>query len=100
VVDLDAAIKQHELQITVTDGKHQIPSHRPKDHLGCELAPLEAITQTHSDARWIVPHSIITELRQQRSLQQNRCNETSHATPPIGHDPGGVWRKSGDLTAI
>src|ERR1700722_9538770 len=50
VVDLDAAIEQHELQITVADGKHQIPSHRPKDHLGCELAPLEAITQTHSDA--------------------------------------------------
>jgi hypothetical protein len=44
VVDLDAAIEQHELQITVADGKHQIPSHRPNDHLGCELAPLEAIT--------------------------------------------------------
>jgi IS1 family transposase len=72
VVDLDAAIEQHELQITVADGKHQIPSHGPKDHLGCELAPLEAITQTHSDARPIVPHSIIPELRQQRSLQQNR----------------------------
>jgi hypothetical protein len=42
VVDLDAAIEQHELQITVADGKHQIPSHGPKDHLGCELAPLEA----------------------------------------------------------
>jgi spermidine/putrescine transport system permease protein len=71
VVDLDATIEQHELQITVADGKHQIPSHGPKDHLGCELAPLEAITQTHSDARPIVPHSIIPELCQQRSLQQN-----------------------------
>jgi hypothetical protein len=40
-------------------------------NLGCELAPLEAITQTHSDARPIVPDSIIPELRQQRSLQQN-----------------------------
>src|SRR3984885_5217010 len=70
VVDLDAAIEQHELQITVADG-NQIPSRGPKDHLGCELAPLEAITQTHSDARPIVPHSIIREVRQQQSLQQN-----------------------------
>jgi hypothetical protein len=65
------AICTRALQITVADGKHPIPSHRPKNHLGCELAPLEAITQTHSDARPIVPHSIIPELRQQRSLQQN-----------------------------
>jgi hypothetical protein len=55
VVDLDAAIEQHEFQIAVADGKHQIPSHGPKDRIGCELAPLEAITQTNSDARPIVP---------------------------------------------
>ena len=88
VVDLDAAIEQHELQITVADGKHQITIARPKDHLGCELAPLEAITQTHSDARPIVPHSIIPELRQQRSLQQNqredllRVDLTCSEVPP------------------
>ena len=81
VVDLDAAIEQHELQITIADGKHQIPSHRPKDHLGCELAPLEAITQTHSDARPIVPDSIIPELRQQRSLQQNHAAFCIRAAP-------------------
>ena len=28
VVDLDATIEQHELKITVADGKHQIPWHR------------------------------------------------------------------------
>src|ERR1700729_194391 len=85
VVDLDAAVEEHELQITVADGKHQIPSHRPKDHLGCELAPLEAITQTHSDARPIVPHSIIPALRQQRSLQQNRSKSSAEsATSSLG----------------
>ena len=70
VVDLDSAVEEHEFQIAVADREHQIPSHRPKDRLGCELAPLEPITQTHPDARPIVPHSIITELRQRRSLQQ------------------------------
>jgi hypothetical protein len=49
----------------------QIPSHGPKDRLSCELPPLEAITQTHTDARPIVPPSIIREVRQQQSLQQN-----------------------------
>src|SRR5580704_12831060 len=88
VVDLDAAIEQHELQITVADGKHQIPSHGPKDHLGCELAPLEAITQTHSDARPIVPHSIIPELRQQRSLQQNL------SAPPTATRTAGAQRST------
>jgi CRISPR associated protein Cas1 len=89
VVDLDAAIEQHELQITVADGKHQIPSHGPKDHLGCELAPLEAITQTHSDAHPIVPHSIIPELRQQRSLQRNPISD--------GYDPRiGIMHEGSD----
>jgi hypothetical protein len=71
VVDLDSAVEEHEFQIAVADKEHQIPSHGPKDRLSRELAPLEAITQTHSDGRPIVPHSIIPELRQQRSLQQN-----------------------------
>src|SRR6202167_3575351 len=94
VVDLDAAIEQHELQITVADGKHQIPSHGPKDHLGCELAPLEAITQTHSDARPIVPHSIIPELRQQRSLQQNlACANLPRSSARNDSPSGELFRK-------
>jgi hypothetical protein len=40
---VDAAIEEHEFQITVADGKHQIPSHGPKNHLGCELAPLKQL---------------------------------------------------------
>jgi hypothetical protein len=31
VVDLDAAVEEHEFQIAVADGEHQIPSHGPKD---------------------------------------------------------------------
>src|ERR1700722_17408023 len=85
VVDLDSAVEEHEFQITVADRKHQVPSHGPKDHLGCELAPLEAITQTHSDARPIVPHSIIPELRQQRSLQQNRRRCSSRPFNPLAN---------------
>src|SRR5580692_2405518 len=94
VVDLDAAIEQHELQITVADGKHQIPSHGPKDHLGCELAPLEEITQTHSDARPIVPHSIIPELRQQQSLQHNRWSPTGWTTNPPSAGFNRSWPRS------
>jgi CheY-like chemotaxis protein len=55
VVDLDSAVEEHEFQIAVADREHQIPSHGPKDRLGCELPPLEAITQTHTDTRPIVP---------------------------------------------
>src|ERR1700733_14529625 len=97
VVDLDAAIEQHELQITVADGKHQIPSHGPKDHLGCELAPLEETTQTHSDPRPIVPHSIIPELRQQRSLQQNPEDCPSPPAPRARNGKGPTWRWSSAL---
>ena len=55
VVDLDSAVEEHEFQIAVADREHQIPSHGPKDRLSRELPPLEAITQTHTDARPIVP---------------------------------------------
>ena len=43
VVHLDAAIEQHELAIAVTDGKHQIPTHRPQDHLRSELPAFEGL---------------------------------------------------------
>ena len=55
VVDLDSAVEEHEFQIAVADREHQIPSHGPKDRLSCELPPLETTTQTHTDARPIVP---------------------------------------------
>src|SRR4029077_18011095 len=81
VVDLDSAVEEHEFQIAVADREHQIPSHGPKDRLSCELPPLEAITQTHTDARPIVPPSIIREVRQQQSLQQNQWEDLPHAKP-------------------
>src|SRR5271167_1037205 len=51
VVDLDAAVEEHQFEIAVADGKHQIPTNRPQDHLRGELTPLEAIAATHSDIR-------------------------------------------------
>ena len=43
VVHLNASIQQHEREITVADREHQIPPHRPQDHLGVELPPFEGL---------------------------------------------------------
>src|SRR3984957_8981172 len=87
VVVLDAAIEQHELQITVADREHQIPSHGPKDRLGCELPPLETITQTHTDARPIVPPQSYGKSPSRkvcnRTSRRERCCRTS---PPSASD--------------
>src|SRR4029077_13929437 len=72
VVDLDSAVEEHEFQIAVADREHQIPSHGPKDRLSCELPPLEAITQTHTDARPIVPPQSYG-----KSASSKVCNRTS-----------------------
>ena len=47
MVDLDAAVEEHQFEIAVADGKHQIPTNRPQDHLGGELPPLEAVAPIH-----------------------------------------------------
>jgi hypothetical protein len=41
VVDLYATVQQHELEISIADREHQIPSDRPQDHLSGELPPFE-----------------------------------------------------------
>jgi hypothetical protein len=43
------------------------------------------ITQTHTDARPIVPPSIVREIRQQQTLQQNRLGVRTdiERTPPV-----------------
>ena len=43
MIHLHATVEQHELEITVADREHQIPSHRPQDHLGGELAAFERL---------------------------------------------------------
>jgi len=45
--DNNHAILQHELEIAVADREHQIPAHRPEDHLGSKLPPLERLTLHH-----------------------------------------------------
>jgi hypothetical protein len=47
VVHLDIAIQQHEFEIAVTDGEHQIPSDRPQDHLSGERPALEGLILPH-----------------------------------------------------
>jgi hypothetical protein len=42
-VRMSAAVLQHELEIAVTEGEHQIPSDRPQDHLSGELPTLESL---------------------------------------------------------
>src|SRR4051794_13056614 len=44
VIDRDAAVLQHEREIAIADREHQIPAHRPEDHLGSELPALEHLT--------------------------------------------------------
>ena len=77
VVDLNSAVEEHEFQIAVADREHQIPSHGPKDRLSCELPPLEAITQTHTNARPIVPPQSYGKSAKQRSLQQSQVRSSS-----------------------
>jgi hypothetical protein len=72
VVDLDSAVEEHAFQIAVADREHQIPSHGPKDRLSCELPPLETITQTHTDARPIVPPQSYG-----KSASSKVCNRTA-----------------------
>jgi len=43
VIHLHAAVLQHELEIAVADGEHQIPSDRPQDHLGGKLPTFESL---------------------------------------------------------
>src|SRR4051794_2550037 len=39
VIHRDTALLQHEREIAIADREHQIPPHRPEDHLGRELPP-------------------------------------------------------------
>src|SRR4051794_3027130 len=47
VVDRDAAVLQHELEIAVADREHQIPAHRPEDPPSRELPAFERLTLPH-----------------------------------------------------
>ena len=57
VVDLDAAIEQDELQITVADGKHQVHRAAQRITSAVNWRPLKQLPDPF-DARPIVPHSI------------------------------------------
>src|SRR3984885_2471748 len=51
VVDLDAAVEEHQFEIPVADGKRQIPTNGPQDHLSGELPPREAVAPIHLPRR-------------------------------------------------
>src|ERR1700722_1651537 len=62
VIYRDAAIRQHQLKVAVADREHQIPPHRPQDHLTRELPSLERLILSHrrptpSDPASIMPRS-------------------------------------------
>src|SRR3982751_6575822 len=47
VVDRDATVLQHQLEIAIADREHQVPAHGPQDHLGRELPALELLALPH-----------------------------------------------------
>src|ERR671933_2543330 len=47
MVHVHAAVLQHQLEVTVADGEHEVPADRPEDHLGGELPPLEGLIRPH-----------------------------------------------------
>src|SRR3954453_11197832 len=46
-----AAVSEHQLEVAVADGEHEVPANRPEDHLGGELPPLEGLVWPHWAAR-------------------------------------------------
>src|ERR1700759_1998753 len=59
MIDHDAAVLQHELEIAAADREHQIPAHRPEDHLGSELPALDPLTLNHPPPSSIDPALIV-----------------------------------------
>ena len=55
VVDRDAAVDDHQFEIAIADGKDQIPTKCPQDHLAGELPPLEAVARIDRPLRRIEP---------------------------------------------
>jgi hypothetical protein len=47
VVYLNDTVQQHEFEIVITDGEHQIPPDRAQDHRNGELPPLEGLILPH-----------------------------------------------------
>jgi hypothetical protein len=47
VIHRHPAIQEHQLKVAIADEKHQIPPHRPQEHLGGKLPPLERLTSNH-----------------------------------------------------
>jgi hypothetical protein len=51
VIDLDAAIGEHALEVAVADREPQVPAHRPKDDLGRETEAAERPGIGHAGQR-------------------------------------------------
>src|SRR4051812_16626479 len=49
VIHRDTALLQHEREIAIADREHQIPPHRPEDHLGRELPAFEGLVRPDPD---------------------------------------------------
>src|SRR5215212_8790861 len=85
VIDRDAAVLEHEREVAVADREHQIPAHRPEDHLGRELTALERLTLHH---RRLSTHQAGADYAASRPAPKI-CNRASPATPgTYGHRTG------------
>jgi hypothetical protein len=72
VIHLHASVQQHELEIAVADEKHQIPSHRPQDHLGGELAAFESLILPYACCcRCLVMLRLVPDRTGSTRMQQN-----------------------------
>ena len=48
VIDLDATVGEHELQIAVADREPEVPAHGPEDHLGGKAEAAESRSRAHA----------------------------------------------------
>jgi lipid II:glycine glycyltransferase (peptidoglycan interpeptide bridge formation enzyme) len=72
VVNRHTALPQHQLEIAVADRDHQMPPHRPQDHLGTELPALESLTLPYRCCLLPSSHATVcSRPDRQPKLQQN-----------------------------
>src|SRR5215213_9037524 len=76
-----AAVGEHQLEVAVADGEHEVPANRPEDHLGGELPPLEGLVWPHLGRSLPSRHGrLLSRLRHIEKLQQNlRCSSRARA---------------------
>ena len=73
VIDLDAAVGQHECQVAVADREPKVPAHRPEDHLGRKRKPWKARAVVMSGALGWGSGGSAAPTRSKPAAQRNRA---------------------------